>query len=282
MSEKKVVDKFYELSNFYNFEDKIKTDMAFTPNPQPESINGYSLVARSFKDGLDPIVASIVLAGPVTVEAVGSAIVSYVESVYYSGTTPEVEKEQLVSIFGNVYNAYISPKNGSSRYFSEQQRVFVRQILVGMDNLGVNENKWNNFFIVVNEGIASSGLSTRDQSALLMATAITKSAFTYFLAQCATPSADWATFLSADPATNYIELRIWMKAVFKGAIVGNTQGIPLSPGRPEAGVGVAKNIITTVTGALATTFGEITLNWVQKPTQRTTTPSNGIYMNGRT
>jgi hypothetical protein len=104
-----------------------------------------------------------------------------------------------------------------------------------------------------------------EQAPLYMSTAIAAAAVDYFYAAIAAPGDTWGPFFDSNAAVNLSNLNNWIIAAFRGALIGAHQSIAVIPTNAPQGTGIAFNFVTTVGGALTTTFGEIVYNWVQRP-----------------
>jgi hypothetical protein len=166
---------------------------------------------------------------------------------------------------GNIFNAYVGPDNPIGLPFTEKQSCAIKEIIKNIKNLSINQNSGDNYFLLAQESIATSDMTTSEQAPLLMALAIASEAYDYFYAEILAPDAFWVPFLNSNPAVNFSNLSNWIIAAFRGALIGATQSMSVVPTNAAQGVGVLSNIITAVGGALTLTFGEIVFNWVQRP-----------------
>jgi len=241
-------------------------------NLQPPFINGYTYLNESYNNSLDQIVGSLsaITPQPPTIENLNSVLVEVIEKQYFNLAKPSFDQsQQLNSILGNIFNAYVGPQNPLViNNFSDKQIFIIRQIISGIGyNCMNNPNSAENYFVLIQENIATSGLTTTEQAPLLQAVAIAYVTYQYFYSQIISPSTEWANYINSNSAINFINFPRWIQVAFKGALIGSTQSIQVTPTTSIQGIGVGYNLITTYAGGLATTFGEIIFGWVERPIQ---------------
>lgn len=229
---------------------------------QPRFINGYSYYATTFTSGLDAIVADLAVADPVDEDALNTALVDYIESVYYPATVPIYEEQQLQSIMASVFNAYTDSNYPLMEYFHPAQQIVIQQILSGLEANSIQTLA--EYITLVDESLQDSSLSASEQAPLLMTTAILSEAIPYFKTKIATPG-DWTDFFDPIEAVNDLELPKWLAALTIGAFIGVTVSKEFTPTDSVSSVGIANQMITIMAGALSTTFGLIVLQWTPRP-----------------
>jgi hypothetical protein len=225
-------------------------------------------LANTYASGLNPIVAALAAIDSPTLNDLNTALINYIQPLYYSGTPPLDQQQKLNAVMGNIFNTYIQPENSARQFYSPMQLEIIEDIIEGIENVPLSGLALDNFFTVTEESVAMCGLTAQEQAPILMALAIAEAAVGYFIPQILSPSTDWATYFDPVQAVNLINCRYWLSAIFAGALIGATQSIPVVPADAPNGTGIGNNIITTIAGALTTTFGKIIFQWTKKSTVR--------------
>lgn len=232
---------------------------------QPRVFSSYDAIASTYENGLDPIVAALVGNAPSwLLQPLSDAVYDYIKPLYFDTTPPLDQEQALKSVMGNVYNAYVNPGSPFANNFSSSQMRIIGQIMGTIKNMPVGiAVATSNIFQMLGQQV--SKLDAQDQAPLLTALAIAGRCNQYLMGQIASPSTDWANFLNANDAINYININRWVNAAFIGALIGFTQSTRVVPTNAAQGTGVSYNLVTTIAGALTLTFGEIVYGWVKQP-----------------
>jgi hypothetical protein len=231
--------------------------------PQPASINPYGSIQSIFQSGLDTMIAEFT--GPLTIEQLSSIISGYLQSQFYpSGTLPADQQAQLDAVVGNIFNASVGPDDPIPLAYSTHQMEFINDIITFLKTASINNPNFISNY-AVEEAFATSSLNTTQQAQLLIAGAITGAAYEYLYNQIISPDADWVPYLDTNPAVNFSNLPNWVVAAFRGALIGLTQSVNITPTNAPQGTGVSINIIIAMGGAFTAVFGAVLYNWVKRP-----------------
>jgi len=190
---------------------------------------------------------------------------NYISPLYYGGTPPLDQNQKLNAVLGNFYNAFIQPQQSAQQFYNRAQLAFIANIMAGLDQLDVSQAAGVNFWRVQEENLAISNLTAQQQAPIFMALSIAQAAYTYFYEEILGPSTDWSNYLDSNAAVNFINFNGWIKAIFRGTLIGYTQSTVLVPTTTADAAGIGNNMVTAIMGGFVATYGKIVLRWVKRP-----------------
>lgn len=225
-------------------------------------VNPYSGISANYVAGLNQIADTLSAIGPEpTIEQVVTAVYNYVTSTY--SMSPDALGEQTTKfMITELINGYLN----YNLLYSPEQTQFIHQLIAGTIVPG-NPQDILQHITDVEEQIAQSNLSTADQAPLLYATAIGKSAYSYWATIVTTPG-DWAIFTGGftPPITKF---PYWVAAAMQGTLVGlnlfNLQGeSDATKIMQTINATEGRLILLTLFGALTINSGKVVYNWQQR------------------
>lgn len=224
-------------------------------------LNPYTEIGTKYSQGLDSIVVVLEPLYPnQTIENLVDAVYTYV-STAYSLTPDTLEEQNTKQLIYTLINGYLNYQ----LLYTPQQMDFIHKLIGGTLGCGNPEDILQHI-LDTEEEITSSGLTSVEQMPLLIATAVGKSAFTYWATKVTTPGL-WANFINSfTPAI--VKFPYWVSASMQGSLIGiNTINIPDGEFANALKVFVAVQgfeIFLSLYGSLAVSTGKVVFNLQQR------------------
>jgi len=247
--------------------------------------NPYSQLGQQLKDGLDAIIAELPPPPPdPTVEQLINEVIGYVGPLY--GETGEGDLGPIINLelsilLSATLNGYINSAAGSPVHYDRRQQEYIIQLVEGILTIPVVSVRGR--IANIEENIATSGMSSEQQAPLLMAAAVGKASFDYWMAQGEDEMSPWQPYFQALGDFPYITYVV--SATMDGALLGaKLMGAKTTKlGRISL---EALNAISALSSSLLLAAGKVMLRWqprvkqscpttdVSKPVRALGLPSN--------
>ena len=233
--------------------------------------NPYIEFGAQLKTSLDYIIANLPVSP--TFEDLNQQLVNSIYIINPGENNPvDLVVPLLKTVLPNVYNGYLvgggqMAVNGNSQpplpstanrqmsisntQYSAEQQYFIRKITESV--LIVSPLQIGEYLSRVEEELVQSGLNFEQQTPLLLALALGRASYEYWLNQI-TVFAAWGPYLNAESFINYANLPHWVSATMVGSLIA--YGLVRPPH-----IGFADMFVSTVaaTGLVA---GKVIFNWL--------------------
>lgn len=222
-----------------------------------KTFNPYPLIGGQLIKGMDEIAKA--LNSNSTEEELAEIIYKYIQKIYYSQATTQLELE-IKSIVFNIINSY-NNQRVLGTMFNFHQMVFVDMLLgeTTTDNTPINAlGAW---LTDIEDNVVSSNLSTDQITPLMLGVESGKNIYEYWLKKVNDPG-DWKKFFQPELSQNYINIPFWLTSCIEGALVGSScseRGLIA----PTTDI-VTVEIVSALIGSLTLGAGKVIFNWVPR------------------
>jgi len=247
-------------------------------------INPFSRLGTQHKAGLDYVIKIITTSSSssssgsgtktdVSVDQIVDATIAYINTVYggkgtAANPTPTalspVSDLELSIIIQDAMNGYINAKAGGGLNYASRQEFFIFQLLEGIQqtpSYGIKK-----YIEAIEGNIVSSGMSSQEQNQLMMATAIGKADFDYWLAMddapVTTPS-PWKPFVQAMPFNSPTLISYLVAASMESTLFAEKHRSNSTVLEVASTNGA--NAISALAASIGVVAGVIMEQWIQVP-----------------
>ena len=222
-----------------------------------KTFNPYPLIGSQLIKGMDEIAKS--LNSNSTEEDLAEVIYKYIQKIYYSQATTQLELE-IKSIVFNIINAYNNQKVLGTM-FNYQQMIFVDMLLGETTTDNTPINSLGTWLTDIEDNVVSSNLSTDQLTPLLLGIESGKNIYEYWLKKVNDPC-NWKKFFQPELSQNYINIPYWLTSCIEGALVGascSDRGLIA----PTTDI-VTVEIVSSLIGSLTLGAGKVIFRWVPR------------------
>ena len=216
------------------------------------SRNPYKEYNGLFIEGMDYVIEN--LPSPCTEDDLKNVVGTFAKDHfgYSSGT---ISDSELKSIIPFSISAYLNKEIGA---FNAQQMYYLYLLFEGIKNTPYE--KFREFVINLDNGIAESSLTLQEKAELYLVTMVTDSINAYWDTKITTPG-DWEPYFNANSDINRNNKRFWVEAAAQAA------SYFISKGASEYGIASppkisGPDIVTSFTAALAIASGKVVFGWL--------------------
>ncbi len=191
-----------------------------------------------------------------TVDSLVQATITYIKTIY----TLDAEQQSLLYIaITDGINGYVNAKTGGYLNYSNAQQKFIFQFVEGLQN--VQSSGFDNYFDSVSNAITQSGLTTSEQSPLLLGVAIGKANYAFWDTVVG-EGGDILSLIGKNHAlSSPRDLPFWVGAAEEAALIVARRNSKTVGATTNESLGV--DPISALASSIAVGVGVYAFNWVQ-------------------
>ena len=242
------------------------------------TVNPYAQIGAQIAPGLTSIGNAASLNN---VDDLVNAVYAYIQPLYYSGASTQVD----IEIKSVAYNAVNSCMNWSvmlgDTTYNAMQAPFIELLIGSSMTSNLAPDSFQDRVLDIEDNIGTASLTATDQTPLFLATTVGNNAYQYWAAQIAGGGGSlWNPHFSSNAGQNYMNSLLWNSGAMNGALAAYAAS-PIGMIEPITAV-VSTKMISALIGALTITAGKVLFNWTPRVTKPLQLSINRISNLGNT
>lgn len=181
---------------------------------------------------------------------------------WLSGTDAVIENEIKSAVYSSIDNF---TKGAPAGNYNAKQYVFINLLTGRSFRNSFTVDTIKERILDIEDNISKAGLSVPEQTPILIATEIGKTAYDYFVTAIDTGlPAGWSTYFGGALSSPYANVPYWVAAAMRGALIGASPSYFIGGMLTPSTEGASNQMIQSLTAALTISIGKVIFKWIPR------------------